>query len=97
MPRRNHDFQAIRSEGSLLPPDPLRRVLVPKAKLDGTRPEGYGLPQGERLDEVITNRGTACENIGRSSAPSPRAYQKGNPAPVSPTTSRKMPAWQACA
>jgi hypothetical protein len=54
MSRRNHDFQTIRSEGGLLPPDLLRRVLDPKAKLDGTGPEDYGLPQGERLNEVIT-------------------------------------------
>jgi len=54
MSRRNHDFQTIRSEGGLLPPDLLRRVLDPKEQLDGTRPEDYGLPQGERLNEVIT-------------------------------------------
>lgn len=47
-------FQTIRSEGGLLPPDLLRRVLDPKERLDGTRPEDYGLPQGERLNEVIT-------------------------------------------
>lgn len=33
--RRATDFQSIRSEGGLLPPDLLRRVLDPKAKLDG--------------------------------------------------------------
>jgi len=54
MKRRTTDFQTIRSEGGLLPPDLLRRVLDPKAKLDGARPEDYGLPQGERLNEVIT-------------------------------------------
>lgn len=54
MTRRTNDFQTIRSEGGLLPPDLLRRVLDPKEKLDGTRPEDYGLPQGERLHEVIT-------------------------------------------
>lgn len=54
MARGNQDFQTIRSEGGLLPTDLLRRVLDPKAKLDGTRPEDYGLPQGERLNEVIT-------------------------------------------
>ena len=37
-----------------MPPDMLRRVLVPNEQLDGTRPEDYGLPQGERLNEVIT-------------------------------------------
>ena len=52
--KRGTDFQTIRSEGGLLPPDLLRRVLDPKAKLDGTRPEDYGLPQGERINEVIT-------------------------------------------
>jgi len=51
--KRTTDFQTIRSEGGLLPPDLLRRVLDPKAKLDGTRPEDYGLPLGERLNEVI--------------------------------------------
>jgi hypothetical protein len=54
MPRRNHDFQSIRSEGGLLPPDLLRRILDPREKLAGTRPEDYGLPQGERLNEIIT-------------------------------------------
>ena len=39
MARRTTDFQTIRSEGGLLPPDLLRRVLDPKAKLVGTRPE----------------------------------------------------------
>jgi hypothetical protein len=54
MARRTHDFQTIRSEGGLLPPDLLRRVLDPKEKLPGTRPEDYGLPTGERPNEVIT-------------------------------------------
>ena len=54
MARRTNDFQTIRSEGGLLPPDLLRRVLDPKANLEGTRPEDYGLPRGERLNEVIT-------------------------------------------
>jgi len=54
MSRRATEFQTIRSEGGLLPPDLLRRVLDPKEQLDGTRPEDYGLPQGERLNEVIT-------------------------------------------
>jgi hypothetical protein len=54
MRRHAQDFQTIRSEGGLLPPDLLRRVLDPRSKLAGTRPEDYGLPQGERLNEVIT-------------------------------------------
>jgi hypothetical protein len=54
MTRRSADFTTIRSEGGLLPPDLLRRVLDPKEKLPGIRPEDYGLPQGERLNEIIT-------------------------------------------
>jgi hypothetical protein len=55
MARRTQDFQTIRSEGGLLPPDLLRRVIDPRGSLKGTRPEDYGLPQGERLNEVITH------------------------------------------
>src|SRR5215510_12620439 len=54
MARRTDDFQTIRSEGGLLPADLLRRELDPKSKLAGIAPEDYGLPQGERLNEVIT-------------------------------------------
>jgi hypothetical protein len=54
MSRRATEFQTIRSEGGLLPPDLLRRILDPKEQLDGIRPEDYGLLQGERLNELIT-------------------------------------------
>lgn len=54
MARRNQEFQSIRSEGGLLPSDLLRRILDSREKLPGTLPEDYGLPQGERLNEVIT-------------------------------------------
>lgn len=58
MARHANDFQTIRSEGGLLPHDLLRRVLDPKEKLDGTRPEDYSLLKGERLNEVITQSWT---------------------------------------
>lgn len=54
MGRRNSDFQTIRSEGALLPSDLLRRLINPNEKLEGIRSEDYGLPKGERLNEVIT-------------------------------------------
>jgi hypothetical protein len=54
MSRRYYDFLTIRSEGGLLPPELLRRIIDPKEKLEGTLPEDYGLPQGERLNEIIT-------------------------------------------
>jgi hypothetical protein len=52
--RRTHEFQTIRSEGGLLPPDLLRRVLDPNSKLEGARPVDYGLAPGDRLNEIIT-------------------------------------------
>lgn len=54
MARRAQEFQTLRSEGGLLPTDLLRRVIDPRESLKGTRPEDYGLPQGERLSAVIT-------------------------------------------
>jgi hypothetical protein len=58
MGRRTDEFQTIRSEGGLLPPDLLRRILDPKEKLEGTRPEDYRLSPSERLNEVITQSWT---------------------------------------
>ncbi len=54
MPRQTTEFQTIRSEGGLLPPDILRKVVDPRSTLPGTKPEDYGLPQGERINESIT-------------------------------------------
>jgi hypothetical protein len=54
MSRRINDFQTIHSEGGLLPSDLLRRVMDPKEALPGIRPEDYGLPQTERINEVVT-------------------------------------------
>jgi hypothetical protein len=54
MARTRNDFQTIHSEGGLLPPDLLRRVLDPKEKIRGIRPEDYGLPRGDRINETIT-------------------------------------------
>ena len=54
MTRRADAFQTIHSEGGLLPPDLLRRLLEPKAALPGTQPADYGLAPGERLNEVLT-------------------------------------------
>lgn len=54
MSSRPAEFQSISSEGGLLPPDLLRRILDPKEKLEGTTPTDYSLPPGERFNEVIT-------------------------------------------
>ena len=54
MSRRPTEFQTIRSEGGLLPPDLLRRVVDPAGKVSGVEPTAYRLPAGERLNEAIT-------------------------------------------
>ena len=54
MARREPQFQAIRSEGGLLPPDLLRRALDPRSGLSGMKPDDYTLAPGERLNEIIT-------------------------------------------
>jgi hypothetical protein len=54
MARRGTDFMTIRSEGGLLPPDLLRRVLNPKEQLPGTQAEDYNLPPGDRIKDAIT-------------------------------------------
>lgn len=54
MTRHNVEFQTIRSEGGLLPPDLLRRILDPNGDISGVWPEDYGLPRGERFGEAIT-------------------------------------------
>ena len=81
MAHRTDEFQTIRSEGGLLPPDLLRRVIDPKAKLAGTRPEDYGLPQNERLNEVITQSWNRLqEALGRvpRSCCEPARRRRGN-------------------
>ena len=55
MTRLRQEFHTVRSEGGLLPPDLLRRLLDRHSSLAGTRPEDYGLSPGERLNEVITH------------------------------------------
>ena len=55
MTHPRQEFQTVRSEGGLLPPDLLRRLLDRHSSLSGTRPEDYGLSPGDRLNEVITH------------------------------------------
>jgi hypothetical protein len=54
MSRRTIEFQTIRSEGGLLPPDLFRRVVDSTGKLLGVEPGAYGLPAGERINEAVT-------------------------------------------
>ncbi|MDP2858071.1 MAG: N-6 DNA methylase, partial [Bacillota bacterium] len=54
MRRRRDGFGSIHSEGGLLPHDLLHRVVDPRAKVSGTKPEDYGLLSGDRINETIT-------------------------------------------
>jgi hypothetical protein len=58
MSRRISEFASIRSEGGLLPPDLLRRVMDPRAALEGLAPADYGLVPGERPNEAVTQAWT---------------------------------------
>ncbi|MBP7620384.1 MAG: N-6 DNA methylase [Gemmatimonadales bacterium] len=49
---RRELFTTVRSEGGLLPPDLLLRVVEGRG-LDGLEPASYGLAEGERLHEAV--------------------------------------------
>jgi N-6 DNA Methylase len=50
---RRAAFDAIRSEGALLPPDLMQRIAERDKELGGLRGEDYGLPPNEPLNEAI--------------------------------------------
>lgn len=47
-------FLTVRSEGVILPPDLLQRVVGADAELGGLSPDEYHLPKGEKLNEAIS-------------------------------------------
>ncbi|HIQ23227.1 MAG TPA: hypothetical protein EYH34_18540, partial [Planctomycetes bacterium] len=58
MVKRSADqFQTIRTEGAILPPDILQ--LIAAEKVEGASPEAYHLPAGTRLNEAISRSWTA--------------------------------------
>lgn len=52
MARSKEQFQTVRSQGAILPPDVLRRI--PSLEVDGLRPEDYHLPPSIKLNEAIS-------------------------------------------
>lgn len=48
----NDDFTSVRSEGGLLPPDLLRRIVAGDQELGGLSPKDYALPATDRLGEA---------------------------------------------
>jgi hypothetical protein len=79
MTRRNQDFRTIKSEGGLLPPDLLRRLVNPKDKLEGTNLRDYGLAPGERLNDAITQSWNKLRKHWTDFRKSARGLPEGEP------------------
>lgn len=56
MARRNEQFQTIRTEGALLPPDILQSIAA--LKVEGVSADSYHLPPGTKLNEAISRSWT---------------------------------------
>lgn len=53
--RNRANFDAVRTEGAILPPDILERIQQGDADLGGLKPKDYHLQPGERLNEAISS------------------------------------------
>jgi len=60
MAKRSQQFQTIRTEGAILPPDILRRIA--SLKVDGATPDAYHLTPGSKLNEAISQSWTSLLN-----------------------------------
>jgi hypothetical protein len=47
-------FLTIRSEGAILPPDLLQRIVTGDRELEGLKPDDYHLPKSEKLNEATS-------------------------------------------
>jgi hypothetical protein len=47
-------FLTIRSEGAILPPDLLQRIVAGDHELDGLKADDYHLPKGEKINEATS-------------------------------------------
>lgn len=52
MARSKEQFQTVRSQGAILPPDVLRRIAA--IEVDGLKPDDYHLPPSLKLNEAIS-------------------------------------------
>lgn len=57
MPKRSSQFQTIRTEGAILPPDILRSIAA--LAVDGVSADSYHLPPSTKLNEAISQAWTA--------------------------------------
>lgn len=59
-------FTTIKTEGALLPPGILQRIIEGDEDLGGLTPGDYHLPKNERLNEVINRAWNRCAGAWRS-------------------------------
>lgn len=59
MPRSANQFQTIRSEGAILPPDLLHKIAA--GEVQGLAPDAYHLPPGVKLKEAISQSWTRLQ------------------------------------
>ena len=64
MAKRTSQFQTIRSEGAILPPDVLR--LISSLQVDGATAEAFHLPPGSKLNEAISQSWTTLQGYWRA-------------------------------
>ncbi len=64
MAKRSQQFQTIRTEGAILPPDILRRIA--SLKVEGATPDAYHLSPGSKLNEAISQSWTSLLNHWRA-------------------------------
>jgi hypothetical protein len=53
-PKSRDLFLTIRSEGAILPPDLLERIIAGDRELDGLKVDDYHLPKGEKINEATS-------------------------------------------
>lgn len=58
--RQRNLFTTIRSEGAILPPDTLRRIIELDRDLGGLTPDDYHLPSGTKINEAINQSWNRC-------------------------------------
>ncbi len=75
MSKRTQQFQTIRSEGALLPPDVLQ--LIASLKTDGTSAEAYHLPPGTKINEAISQSWNALRQHWTSFQEARKGLGKG--------------------
>ena len=63
MAKRTDQFQTIRTEGALLPPDILQ--MIASLKVDGVSAGSYHLPPGSKLNEAIAHSWSVLQKFWR--------------------------------